>query len=397
MLQRSGTTDALLDCIAKGSVSVAEAHRLARTIKKDGLSQSSLDAFCSLGADGLHSNNLERDLHNWMVQPFGLKLETSFITLKLCEAGYENPQPTDVPILAPHDWLFAAYHSGRWEQSMTGPRGEKAVSDFWEWALEQPWGAMHPVLTRPGLRENVTCTVPLVVHTDGAEAFTDQEALIISMSSLISETSRNVWDSKLVLCMLMERSIHDATVRDAAMQDICSFLAWSIDACMAGIAPSCNYYGEEFLAGSVRADAAGRLLAGGWAACYAGWKGDRKERKNLHHLDRNYLSTKICEYCLAVKPTAKCRCKDLTYADSSPNAMWRMTQLTQADFEHLQSRRSPFAQLPGFHIDTLWEDLMHTVHLGIGKDLVGSLLAEFVLDHPYEPADEVTLATNMQP
>ena len=41
---------------------------------------------------------------------------------------------------------------------------------------------------------------------------------------------------------------------------------------------------------------------------------------------------------------------------------------------------SPWSEMPGWHLHTCMHDLMHTVYLGFGRDLVGSLVAEF-LDH----------------
>ena len=366
--------------IGSGSSRVAPTHRLACSLARDNLVSPGILAYSSLGANGRHSQNVERDLHRWLGGLYGVSILPHMLKLHLCVPGHDDPQPVDLPIFAPHDWMIALYKAGRlqWERSACGAGNEACVLNFWEWAISQPWGSQHPVMSEPRFLDKM---IPWAVHTDGAEAYTASEAIIWSMSSMVSKTSRSVWDSKLLLCLVMERSVCDATVKDNAFEIICNFLAWSFKCCQQGIAPTLDFYGLPFPKASVWQNCASTQLANGWHGCYTGWKGDRKERKNLHHLHRNYNSTFICEHCLAVAPYKKCTCPELSYADMSQTALWRQTVMTHADFMRTAVKPSPFACIPGFHLGTLWEDLMHTVHLGIGKDLVGSILGEFVLEN----------------
>eukprot|EP00969_Alexandrium_andersonii_P372134 15481067-Alexandrium_andersonii.AAC.1 len=65
--------------------------------------------------------------------------------------------------------------------------------------------------------------------------------------------------------------------------------------------------------------------------------------------------------------------------------------MSHSDFVRCQQAPSPLSFIPGFHVGSLWEDLLHTVYLGIARDMLGSVLAEFVEERPDVPA-AVTLA-----
>ena len=65
---------------------MSEICELARANLRDGLPSEALRAFSSLGADGRHTSNQERDLHKWMHSLFGMKLTTYSVPMKLSAA-----------------------------------------------------------------------------------------------------------------------------------------------------------------------------------------------------------------------------------------------------------------------------------------------------------------------
>lgn len=62
--------------IGSGRSSVAEVCDLARASVRDGLPQEAIAAFASLGSEGRHDANQERDLHRWLHSLFGMSLTT---------------------------------------------------------------------------------------------------------------------------------------------------------------------------------------------------------------------------------------------------------------------------------------------------------------------------------
>ena len=57
--------------IGTGRAHVSEVCELARSNLRDGLSAEALVAIGSLGSEGVHEANQERDLHKWLHSLFG--------------------------------------------------------------------------------------------------------------------------------------------------------------------------------------------------------------------------------------------------------------------------------------------------------------------------------------
>ena len=330
-------------------------------------------------------------LQAWLANLHGCSLQPTFFKLHLLVPGHEAPQPVAYPIIGPHTWMEALHKAGpqQFASSACGSRGEEGVLEFWEWAAMQPMFVGHPSWSQP---EDLDCMIPWMLHSDGAESFTAQEAIVFSMSSFVSGCSRLVWDNKLLLGILMERSVAEQPVKDEAMKTIGRLLARSFKLCHLGKKPKIEYVhvsGDGWKDDGP--DASSVDLAGGWKGCFAGWKGDRKEGKNLFKFHRNYISTYVCELCLAVQPFKKYIGPELAYTNHWSTALWRQTVMTDKTIALCQRETSPFACIPGFNVWLLWEDLMHTVHLGMAKDGIMSLVAELLLESALTDAD--TLAT----
>ena len=106
----------------------------------------------------------------------------------------------DLPMLLPHQWLWALCHSGReqFTKTIVGVEQgdlESEVMQFWEHFSQQPFAIGHPAFDDMSRLEK---TIPLVVHIDGAESFTDREAVVFSISSALNSRG-HVFDSKLLI------------------------------------------------------------------------------------------------------------------------------------------------------------------------------------------------------
>lgn len=66
-----------------GRAHVAEVCDLAGANVTDGLPSDALKAFASLGAGGRYEANQERDMHRWLHQIYGVKLETYKVNMNL--------------------------------------------------------------------------------------------------------------------------------------------------------------------------------------------------------------------------------------------------------------------------------------------------------------------------
>ena len=80
----SKTVTKLTDMIGRGQVSVSSAVELAQCVTVDQtLPHEAIRAFSTLGSDGKHPQNAERDLHRWLRSLFGFELQSYTIKLHL--------------------------------------------------------------------------------------------------------------------------------------------------------------------------------------------------------------------------------------------------------------------------------------------------------------------------
>ena len=254
------------------------------------------------------AQNIERDLHTWLRGLYDLALEPHAVTLPLW-CG-EDVHEVAVPVLLPHAWLHATYAAGpsQFARSMSGQAGEAAR--FWEWFVEQPFGAEHPSVRSP---EHLHQNIPMVLHSDGGEAYTNYELQVYSLSSLCVHGGES-WDGKFILATIPTWRMPTKAIRDAALHRLTSVLAWSFAACVEGVWPTAGPTADLPLT-SDHAARAGQQLAAGWRASFIGWKGDRKARVADHKLARTRQTTQCCELCEACIPYSKAPTPMLSYCD----------------------------------------------------------------------------------
>jgi hypothetical protein len=343
-----------------------------------------------LGTHGAHAQNVERDLHRWLVNLHNLRLQPYFIQMELFDYKSCTVVLKDVPIVAPHELFSAMFHKGPnvFQRCMLGECPPSVVGEFWENAMMQPWGPVHPAARDPSVLDE---TYPLVFHYDGAEAYTNAEAHIWSMSSLF--TTGNALDCKFIVCLLMNNLIPTPELQHKAHTSICNFIAWSLEHGLHGRGPLTGYLGEQFIRFSYRESLAGKWLADGRRCCFGGLKADRKAVASLHGYSRNYLSTFMCEGCFAVR-TFKHAPKSFNFASFFPTAPWRSTVLSHASFMCLDGWKSPWAKVPGWHLQLNFEDLMHNTLLGHAGDAICSIVASWFDDGLLGGAsDEIRMET----
>lgn len=203
--------------------------------------------------------------------------------------------------------------------------------------------------------------IPLQVHMDGAEFYSNSEYLVWSIGSVLVENDQPL-DTKFVICcvpheamqtpevfwfgsvffVLMLReprvsfwdhfrgsSCHSCCsvmqVKDACHHVVAQVVGWSLACAASGTAPSTGCFGEA-LSGE-RAKLSGCQLAGGWRAAYFGSKYDLKARKEANMFPRSYLHSWVCEQCCAQRKHNGWNSL-LTYKNFYDEAPHRLTQIS---------------------------------------------------------------------
>lgn len=204
--------------------------------------------------------------------------------------------------------------------------------------------------------------IPLQVHMDGAEFYSNSEYMVWSVGSVLVENDQPL-DTKFVICCIPHEAMQTPEVlwfspsslcfdgsgklrvsfygrsrvlschsccsimqvKDACHHMVAQVVGWSLGCSASGIAPSSGFFGET-LSGE-RAKLSGCQLAGGWRAAYFGSKYDLKARKEANMFPRSYLHSWVCEQCCAQREH-KGWDSLVTYKNFYDEAPHRLTQIS---------------------------------------------------------------------
>ena len=87
--------------------------------------------------------------------------------------------------------------------------------------------------------------------------------------------------------------------------------------------------------------------------------------------------TLLCDRCMAQRPTENSD-PGLSYQDFNSDLARRMTRISHNTYLDTEKLVSAWVKMPGWHLYTCTHDFMHTVFLGFARDLIGSLIADFI-------------------
>lgn len=177
----------LTDLVGRGKLGVASACEIAQGVMQDHeLPHAAIQAFASLGCNGKHPQNSERDLHRWMRCLYGFELQTYVLHLDL---QVDSIKVRSVPcrVLAPHEILhsIALMQSNfAFESLLLGNLDDDARCQFWSHVRTLPPWANHPILEQP---VDPARLIGFTIHGDGAVMKRDDECFVWSISSCFSE------------------------------------------------------------------------------------------------------------------------------------------------------------------------------------------------------------------
>ena len=165
--------------------------------------------------------------------------------------------------------------------------------------------------------------LPIALHVDGAEFYSNSEYLCWSMASVFS--SEHVFDSKFPICILPHISMLDEGVKKHVHEIVAKVVDWSLSCASSGIAPCTGPFGEPL--SNDRCCVGGQVLASGWKACFFGFRFDEKARKEVNYFERSYQHSYLCMRCMAQKEH-KGWTPELSYKNMYPTAVHRMTSIS---------------------------------------------------------------------
>ena len=213
--QDSACLHQLLLDVGSGRANVNQAVSWARTVVSDHGSKSlpDLQSFAELAqAQPTHQ---ERDMHRWIKRLQGaedFKLEPFYLDLPLVRGSDTCPTPTTTPILLPHEVMSALWDAGedQFQRSLLGGLGTEARREFWNHCGQQrEWSFVNTMSTDQLL--------PICIHSDGAEMFTNTEHQVWSWSSAFAVLGL---ESRVEDVKFLMRAIPVSAMPQAASKDV---------------------------------------------------------------------------------------------------------------------------------------------------------------------------------
>lgn len=117
-----------------------------------------------------------------------------------------------------------------------------------------------------------------------------------------------------------------------------------------------------------------------WDCCRCAYfccRFDGKARAETNCFDRYYNCMRICEACLAEKPTKKSN-PAMWYHDFRECAPRHLTRIDDTTYRNTCKVLSPWHHIAGWTLGTAMHDFMHVIYLGTARDLIGSLIADML-------------------
>ena len=117
------------------------------------------------------------------------------------------------------------------------------------------------------------------------------------------------------------------------------------------------------------------FLFDGLRACFYGFRGDQKARRECHYFSRHYNCTLLCDRCCAKVPTEK-NMDDTNFKNFSANAPFLLTSIDHNMYLNTTpaAELSPWTAMPGWKIENTFFDWMHVVLLGVARDVVAAAI-----------------------
>ena len=112
-------------------------------------------------------------------------------------------------------------------------------------------------------------------------------------------------------------------------------------------------------------------------AAYHTCRYDAKARVEANNFERYYSCRLICESCMAENCTKRSN-PSMWYFDFRNDRPRHLTYITDRTYRATTLELSPWTQVDGWTLGTCLHDWMHSVYLGTARDLLPSLLQDWL-------------------
>jgi hypothetical protein len=341
----SSLRSVLRDLFLANTLSAVEASRLARGAERSGAGD--VADMASAGSRGTNKN-VHRDLVRSLLRGCTMP-SLYFAKVPLWQQG--QMVELDFPFLLPHE-VLGHLHTARPDLlEQTRPAADSLPE------LRALVAKVEESLGVPGL-------LPVGLHGDGVPYSKRQSLEALSWNF----PGQPQWERILFTAVPKKHCCQCGCKGKHTFDKILEVFTWSMRCCLQGAYPSARHDGQPLE--RERAKLANKAL--GSRAFLAQVRGDWPFLKQLFQFP-GWNSTRLCWRCKATQDTYR-----VCHAD----APWRSQRISAVEFlQELQAsgvQPSPLLGCPGFRLDYVAIDWLHTVDLGVSQDILGNVFCEFM-------------------
>ena len=389
----------LLEEYAFGGISAAQVQRIAVLARHDGIEHSHVDSLAKLGTTGKHTDNIDRDLRQFMqsyLHP--VKLPTSNhvdMPLKILKGKHTGTHDLPHHFLPPHKLASFLYDSFRpqFEAKVLGAPG--ALEEFWSNVdvadpRLQKLSRVHP--------DYMTTCIPIVLHGDGVPCTNNNTLDCLSWESLTAKRRLTNACSTLdyiffitgVFTQTMDNDPTAGSGREKTKFKMWEPVAHSLRACYDGHWPALDTDNNEFADhSSIDFQRRGEPVAGGYKLVVWVIKGDMDFNVNHFELPGHWNSNNPCTSCSCVRDDEHLNDPSIPpspmrWNDFSKGAMWKGHVFQDMTIYNAhcallgKAVHKIYRPLEenglGVHIKSQYMDTLHVVDLGVAKHVGGNVL-----------------------
>ena len=114
-------------------------------------------------------------------------------------------------------------------------------------------------------------------------------------------------------------------------------------------------------------------------AAFHSMKYDLKARVQCNFFSRHYGCNLVCESCFACKPADSTE-PLMNYRNFNLSAAHRLSRISHRTYVALTppEQLSPWICMPGWTLESCTRDPMHVIYLGVCRDILASVLAQWL-------------------
>ena len=327
---------------------------------RDGGSSTKTKSLAQIGAKGTQPKNVSRDFDRLMksqgyiagIEPYEVSCLFRNTSGEVCEKV--------VPMILPHDVCHQIYSLGKMD-FLTGPPME--LEAYWGNVMHKTWFENHP--HRTDVLRAPSKAIPFRLWGDDAVNTKQKSLYCISFASTVCLRYASLLSRFLTIAV----GLGDILCLDPLFEA----LAWSFEILGTGILPLRRHDFAEFNTYSNAWKHRGKRVMGDFIALLCEATGDLKYLVETYHFEHNYSTDSCCFKCYACK-----RHGPVSAYDFVDQPAWLHSRRLHSEYMHSTGGSVAAARIPGFHLDMVSFDLMHTLHLGVLLVAIGSAFFELL-------------------